>query len=145
MLHCGSRIRHLCLGCERDCRPGWQADSDKGHCLRVRNGTAGRSTAPIQREVLLGRDAFHSLRLGDRIHVPVGCRLPGNNRAPQDDSLEHAQFHYHPNGWLRLCAEEGRSRLEEIATQSSHRRWVLFRLFQSAVSRLRDRSSPPKP
>src|SRR5205807_7013462 len=80
----------------------------------MRHGAAGRSTAAIQRQILSGRDAIHSLRSGNRLHVSLGGRLPGVHPTQLRHLLEHVQFHLDFDDWVYLRAPERRARLEKI-------------------------------
>ena len=82
----------------------------------MRHGAAGRSTAAIQRQILFGRDAVHSLRFGNRLHVPLGGRLSGIHPAQLGDLLEHVQFHLDLDDRVYLRTPERRARLEKIGS-----------------------------
>ena len=54
-----------------------------------------RTAAAIQRKVLPDRDALHSVRPRNRIHVPVGGGLSRHDPWAPGHFLEHAQFRFH--------------------------------------------------
>lgn len=81
----------------------------------MRDGAPRRDPTTLQREVLPGRNALHSLRSRDRVYVSLGCRFQGDGRRQQTNSLEHAQLYHDPDGRIRLRIEEGRARLETVA------------------------------
>ena len=83
----------------------------------MRDGATGRSAAQIQREVLSGGNALHSLRSRDRIHVSLGGCLQRVDQAERADLLEYAQLYFDLNGRLRLRAQEGRAGLEKIIAE----------------------------
>src|SRR6478736_9188420 len=80
----------------------------------MRDDSAGRTAAALQRKVLCGGNALHPVRFGDRVYVPVGSRLSGRDQARQRDLLEHAQFYYDPDGWLRVRPQKGRARFQKV-------------------------------
>lgn len=81
----------------------------------MRDDSAGRTAAAVQRQVLCRGNALHPLRLGDRVYVSLGGGLPRCDQAGQRHFLEHAQFYYDPDGWLRVRTQKRRARFQKIA------------------------------
>ena len=81
----------------------------------MRDDSAGRTAAALQREVLCGGNALHPVRFGDRVYVSVGGRLSRRDQARQHDLLEHAQLYYDPDGWLRVRPQKRRARFQKVS------------------------------
>src|SRR6266496_3871022 len=84
----------------------------------MRDDSAGRTAAALQREVLRRGNALHPVRSRDRVYVSVGGRLPRRDQARQRDLLEHARFYYGPDGWLRVRPQKRRARFQKITPPS---------------------------
>src|SRR4051812_17368446 len=101
----------------------------------MRNDSARRTAAALQREVLCGGDALYPVRLGDRVYVSLGGRLPRFDHARQRNLLEHAEFYYDPDGWLRVRAQKGRSRVQKITPEPCLGRLLFVRSYRHARTR----------
>src|SRR6476620_3673586 len=80
----------------------------------MRDDSARRTAAAVQRQVLCRGNALHPVRPRDRVYVSVGSRLPRRDQARQHDLLEHAQLYYDPDGWLRVRPQKRRARFQKI-------------------------------
>src|SRR5205085_10727151 len=91
------------------------------------------------------RDAFHLVRSRDRLHVPVGRRLPRSDQTELRHFLEHAELRFHPHGRVHLRAAKRRTRLEEL----SGRREVVCTILAAIARGKRGSESflrlPPRP
>jgi hypothetical protein len=87
----------------------------------MRHAPARGSAAKVQREVLSRGNALHSLRSGDRVHVPVGGGLQRVDQAERFHLLEHAQLYLDLDDRLYLRGQKRRARLEEIKRFSAIR------------------------
>src|SRR3954453_16561089 len=85
----------------------------------MRDDSARRTAAALQRQVLCSGDALYPVRLGNRVYVSLGGRLPRFDQARQRNLLEHAQFYYDPDGWLRVRPQKRRAGLQKITSLAS--------------------------
>ena len=88
----------------------------------MRDDSARRTAAAVQRQVLCRGNALHPVRPRDRVYVSLGGRLPRRDQARQRDLLEHAQFYYAPDGWLRVRSQKRRARFQKITPRALPRR-----------------------
>ena len=101
-------LRRFRVGCQCAGRQKRKTYARQGYSVRMRHDSPGGTPAALQREVLCRGDAFYPVRHRDRVHVPVGSRVPRRNQAEQRHFLEHAQLHHDPDGGLRLRSQKRR-------------------------------------
>src|SRR5439155_27352762 len=123
---------------QRSGRKERKTHTSQRYRLRVRYGAAGPSAAEVQCEVLSRGDALYPLRSRDRVYVSLGGGVPRGDQGERADLLEHAQLHFDLDGGLRLRAQEGRPRLQEIKrVGTGFRPTLLLRTFARDLDKAR--------
>ena len=91
------------------------AHANKGLCLRVRDGAEGEAQPRFSVKFYLVAMLFILFDLEIVFMYPWAVVYREAIAHSQVDFLEHVQLRFHPHGWLCLCFEKRRARLEEIA------------------------------